>query len=139
MEINNNSNINPSSSHQIREEDFGKFLTYGCKSQINHKDCQNNFKTQKVTRKSEMYKMARSPFFGCSTMTNTRVLKRGSSDRDERFFDDSRRVRQKTCLKDLNLTTHAGTASTPIILDQELISIIQEFVREHECWNSIKL
>ncbi|KAL0905871.1 hypothetical protein M5K25_024316 [Dendrobium thyrsiflorum] len=119
VEINNNSNINPSSSHQIREEDFGNFFTFGCKSQINHKDCQNNGITQKVTRKSEMYKMARSPYFGSSLMTNTRVLKRGSSDRDEQFFNDARRVRQKSCLKDSNLTTHADTSSTLIILDEE--------------------
>ncbi|KAI0495045.1 hypothetical protein KFK09_025192 [Dendrobium nobile] len=41
------------------------------------------------------------------------ALKRGRSDRDAGYFDDdARRVRQKSCLNDLNLSTHGDTSST---------------------------
>ncbi|PKU64797.1 hypothetical protein MA16_Dca012661 [Dendrobium catenatum] len=41
------------------------------------------------------------------------ALKRGRSDRDAGYFDDdARRVRQKFCLNDLNLSTHGDTSST---------------------------
>ncbi|KAH0452369.1 hypothetical protein IEQ34_019668 [Dendrobium chrysotoxum] len=44
---------------------------------------------------------------------NDQALKRGSSDRDAGYFDDdARRVRQKSCLNDLNLSTHGDASST---------------------------